>query len=285
MNYSKIIATLFLCWLSTTLFSQVAMGGWRTHFAYNSVSQIAQSENKIFAVSDGALFSVDKTDETMEFYSKVSGLNGASIARIEYDDVNQLLIVIYANGNIDLLSSGGVTNIPDLYNKQMSASKVVNHIQFYQGKAYLSCSFGIIVLNLQKKEVADTYFIGANASEVKVLNTTIHNGTIYALTATSIYKASITEPNLVNYQFWTTTSSLPGSGNFQAVASYAGQLILLRGGKLYKQESNNVWTTLLPAVTVTNFTVSNGSLNAFAASTVFLIDNTFAIYFINSLNT
>lgn len=274
MNYSKNITSLFLCWFSITLFAQVPMGGWRTHFAYNSVSQIAQSENKIFAVSDGALFSVDKSDETMEFYSKVSGLNGAGIARIEYDEANQVLVVIYANGNIDLLSSGGVTNIPDLYNKQMSASKVVNHIQFYQGKAYLSCSFGIIVLNLQKREIADTYFIGANAAEVKVLSTTIHNGTFYALSATSIYKAPITEPNLVNYQFWTTTSGLPGSGNFQSIASYAGQLILLRGGKLYKQDSNDVWTTLLPAVTVTNFTVSNGSLNAFAANTVFLIDNT-----------
>ncbi len=163
MNHSKIITTLLLCWLSTTLFSQVPMGKWRTHFAYNSVSQIAQSENKIYAVSDGALFSIDKADETMEFYSKVSGLNGAGISRIEYDAVNQVLIAIYSNGNIDVLATGGVTNIPDLYNKQMSASKAVNHIQFYNGKAYLSCSFGIVVLNLQKKEVVDTYYIGANA--------------------------------------------------------------------------------------------------------------------------
>jgi len=250
------------------------MGKWRTHFAYNSISQIAQSENKIFAVSDGALFSIDKTDETMEFYSKVSGLNGAGILRIEYDEVNQLLVVIYTNGNIDVLASGGVTNIPDLYNKQMSASKAVNHIQFFDGKAYLSCNFGIIVLNLKKKEVADTYYIGANAAEVKVLNTTIHNGEIYALTASTIYKASINEPNLVNYQFWTTSTNLPGSGEFQSAASFAGQLILLRGGKLYKQDSSNTWTDLLPAVTVTDFTVSNGSLNVFAASTVFLIDNT-----------
>lgn len=275
MNNTKIITTIFLCWLTTSIFSQVAMGKWRTHFAYNSVSQIAQSENKIYAVSDGALFSVDKTDETMEFYSKVNGLNGASISRIEYNESNQSLLVIYSNGNIDVLSSGGVTNIPDLYNKQMSASKIVNHILFYQDKAYLSCNFGIIVLNLQKKEVADTYYIGTNAAEVKVLNTTVHAGAIYAVTASTIYKASITEPNLVNYQFWSSTTGLPGSGDFQSAASYAGQLVLLRGGKLYKQDSNNVWTTLLPAVTVTDFTVSKGSLNVFAAGTVFLVDGTF----------
>ena len=59
--------------------AQLAMGKWRTHFAYNNVSQIAQSANKIFAVSEGALYSVDKQDGGLEFYSKVNGLNGTNI--------------------------------------------------------------------------------------------------------------------------------------------------------------------------------------------------------------
>ncbi|MEI8084635.1 MAG: T9SS type A sorting domain-containing protein [Paludibacter sp.] len=273
MKNTKIIAALLFCLLSTPIWSQVEMGKWRTHFAYNNASQIAQSENKIFAVSEGALFSVDKTDEVIEFYSKLSGLNGSNISNIEYDTTNKLLIIIYANGNIDVMDAGGVSNIPDLYNKQMSASKAVNQIQFYQGKAYLSCNFGIVVLNMQKKEVADTYYIGDNASEVKVLNTTVHNGTVYALTASKIYNASISETSLVNYQYWSTTTNLPGSGDFQSIASFDTQLILLRGGKLYKQDSNNNWSALLPTVSVTNFTVSNGSLNVFSGNKVYLVDN------------
>jgi len=273
MKNTKIITALLFCLLSTSIWAQVEMGKWRTHFAYNNASQIAQSENKIFAVSEGALFSVDKTDEVLEFYSKLSGLNGANISNIEYDSTNKLLIIIYANGNIDVMDSGGVSNIPDLYNKQMSANKAVNQIQFYQGKAYLSCNFGVLVLNMQKKEVTDTYYIGDNASEVKVLNTTVHDGTIYALTTSKIYKAAITNPNLVNYQYWSTTTDYPGSGVFQTIASFNSNLILLRGGKLYTKDNNNIWTTLLPAITVTNFTVSNGSLNVFAANKVYLIDN------------
>ena len=50
---------------SLTSIAQVAMGKWRTHFAYNNVSQIAQSANKIYAVSEGALFSIDKQDGGM----------------------------------------------------------------------------------------------------------------------------------------------------------------------------------------------------------------------------
>ena len=285
MKNTKIIIALFFCLISATNWAQLAMGKWRTHLAYNSVTQIAQSDSKIYAVSDGALYSVDKTDEVLEFYSKVSGLNGANISRIEYDDVTKQLLVIYANGNMDVLATGGVTNIPDLYNKQMSASKAVNQIQFYGGKAYLSCDFGILVLNMQKKEVADTYYIGANASEVKVLKTTVHNGSIYALSAATIYKASITEPSLVNYQFWTSIAGMPGSGDFQSISSFENQLVLLRGGKLYKQDSNSIWTALLPTVTATNFTVSNGSLNVFEANKVYLIDKLFNTVEVSDIGT
>jgi hypothetical protein len=270
---------------SFTISSQVAMGKWNTHFAYNSVNQIAQSDNKIYAVSNGALFSVDKLDANMEFYSKLSGLSDANISRIEFDSVNKQLLIIYDDGNIDVLSSGGVLNIPDFYNKQMSSSKEVNQIQFYNNKAYLSCDFGIIVLNTVKKEVSDTYYIGPNGAEVKVLNTAINNGTIYALTASTIFKASVTDPQLVNYEFWSTTTGLPGSGNFQKISSFGGQLILLRGGSLYKQETNNSWTPILPNIAVTDFNITNVSLNVFTSNSTYLLDNLFNSKQISNLGT
>jgi len=282
----NIFFTLILLFVFSFMsFSQVAMGKWNTHFAYNSVSQIAQSDNKIYAVSEGALFSVDKLDGNMEFYSKLSGLNDANISRIEFDNVEKQLLIIYNNGNIDVMGSGGITNIPDFYNKQMSSTKDVNQIQFYESKAYLSCNFGIMVLNMQKKEVADTYFIGPNASEVKVLNTIVNNGLIYALTTTAIYNASVTDPHLVNYADWSTLTGLPGSGDFQKISSFGGQLILLRGGTLYKQETNNSWTTILPNVTITNFNVTNLSLNVFSANSIYLIDSLYNIKQTNDLGT
>jgi hypothetical protein len=278
-----IVGFLFLL-LILPVSAQVAMGKWSTHFAYNSVSQIAQSENKIYAVSEGALFSIDKQDGVMEFYSNISGLHASNISRIDYDYVNHELLIIYSNGNIDVLSTRGVTNIPDFYSKQMN-SKDVNQIQFYQNKAYLSCNFGILVLNMATKEVLDTYFIGPNASEVKVLNTTIYNGNIYALTASTIFQASINEPQLVNYQFWGTTSGLPGSGDFQKIAAFAGQLILLRQGNLYKKGTDNLWVPFLSGVSVSDFNTSNGSLNIFSNGSVYLIDNQFNSTTVTNVST
>jgi len=283
MKKRILIVSFFPLIFSLSSVAQLAMGKWRTHFAYNNVTQIAQSPSRIYAVSEGALFSVDKQDGGMEFYSKLSGLNSSNIFQIEYDDTDKALLIIYSDGNIDIMSAGGVTNIPDFYNKQMSSSKTVNQIQFYQSKAYLSCNFGVIVLDMQKKEVKDTYYIGSNASDVAVLNTTVNNGLIYALSASTIFQASVTNPYLVNYAYWSNMTGLPGSGNYQKIGSFAGQIILLRSGQLYRQDANSNWTTLLPGVNVTNFNVSNNSLCAFDGSSVYFVDNTFNINILNNI--
>ena len=275
MKKKIFVASLLLLTFTCSISGQLAMGKWRTHFAYNSVSQVAISENKIFAISDGALFSVEKADNGQEFYSKLSGLSGTNILNIEFDKINNQLFIIYSNGNIDVLGTNGITNIPDLFNKQMTATKDVNNIQFYNNKAYLACNFGILVLDSKKKEVADTYIIGQNATDIKVLNTCIHKGIIYALSTNTIYKASISNPNLVNYEFWSTLNSLPGSGELQKILSFSNNLFVLRGGVIYKQEIDNTWTTFHSELTASNMIVSNENLIIFSTPNTYIFDSNF----------
>ena len=275
---------LLISGLTSLLHAQIAMGKWRTHFAYNIVNQITQSENKVFAVSEGALFSVDKEDQEIEFYSKLSGLSDSNISGIEYDAENKQLLIVYLNGNIDFLSSGGVVNIPDLYNKQMSSSKAVNHIAFYNGKAYLSCGFGVLVLNMNRREVADTYFIGPNGANINVLNTTINNSYIYALTSNAIYKGLANEPNLVNYEYWTTVNGLPGSGELKKLLSFGGKLILQREDKLYSMDENNLWSPFLSQISVSGFYISNGKMMIYdGASSVYLVNESFNVSLIENI--
>ena len=84
----KSILSIISILLTTVVVAQtdypVAMGKWRTHLAYNSVSQIAQSSTSIYAISDGALFSVGKEDKDIQVFTKISGLNDVNIIKIEY---------------------------------------------------------------------------------------------------------------------------------------------------------------------------------------------------------
>lgn len=263
--------TLFVVAFSVQ--SQIEMGKWRTHFGYNNMSKISQTSNKVFVVSSGALFSVDKRDGSMEFYSKTTGLNGTRVSIVGYDEVSNKLLIIYDDGNIDFLTVGGVTNLAEYYNKQMSANKEVNHILFNGNTAFLSCNFGIITLNMTKMEIQDTYYIGADASEVKVLNTTKQNGFIYAVTPTAIYKADINNPFLINYESWTNVTGLPGSGNLQALYAFGDDLILLRSGKIYKQNSGGTWSNLDVSLNYTNIGTSENYLFGYTAGSTYVFNS------------
>ncbi len=263
--YLFLLSPVILC-------AQTAMGKWNTYLAYNTVSQITLSDNKVFAISEGALFSVGKSDGDMEFYSKMSGLNDANISKIAYDEVNNQLVIIYQSGNIDIMYSGGIANIPDLYNKQMNTSKAINHISFYDDKAFLSTEFGIIALNLSKKEIADTYIIGDNATEIKVLATQTVGDKIFACSSINIYQADVNSPHLVNYEYWSKMTNLPGTGNIMSVFSFSNKLFMVRDSKIYQFDGIS-WSTILNGKKFTNWNVSDGKL--------ILNDGTTSIYILD----
>ncbi len=260
-KYTRILlCALYACF--GALQAQTPMGKWHTYFSYNSVNQLTQSANKIFAVSDGALFSLNKDDGSIQTFSKVNGLNGSNIVNLKYNDTSKNLLVIYNDGNMDFLSENGIINLPDYRNKQMSVDKTVNHILFNNEKAYLSCNFGIISLNMDKQEIKDTYYIGNNASEVKVLSTAILKNQLYAASPTDVYVGSLSDPYLVSYEHWTKLSGLPGSGNIQNLTVFAEKLVLQRGGVLYIQGDDEVWRQLDNATQYSKITLAGDYLLA-----------------------
>lgn len=265
---------LLLLVINLTAVGQGIIGNWRTHLAYNSVNQIAQSKNKIFAVSEGSLYSVSKLDGDIEFYSKMSGLNDANILKIEFDEANNQLLIIYQNGNIDIMHEAGVNNIPDLYRKQMSNSKAINEVSFVGKNAYLSSDFGILLVNMEKQEITDTYIIGQGGRETKVLSTMIHNDTIYSISENQLLWSDARKPHLlVNFEYWKPVANLPGSGDFKKVVSFGGKLLLQRGNQLFRRDGAANWTPLASAFTIHSVQVSHGR--------VIINDKTNVVYTLN----
>jgi hypothetical protein len=220
--------------------AQLAMGSWRTHLAYNQITQITQSEDKIYAISDGALFSINKYDESSEVYSKTYGLSDTKIAQIQYSYTNHLLFIAYQNSNIDLITDDGeIFNITDIYKKNINGSKIINDILFINNKAYVACDFGIVVINLTKKEIADTYIIGPNASMIKIKSLVELNNKLYAITDNTIYMADMNS-NMTNYQNWKTLiTSL--TETYQKAIIYNGVLLVLTEDKNVHAYANQTW--------------------------------------------
>lgn len=177
---------------------------WTTHFAYTDIEDIQLSSKRVYALSAGSLCSIDRSDESISYYSKLNGLNGSIIHRIGYDAYTGKLVICYDDGMIDLMDADeNVSAVADLYNKSISSSKQVRAMAFRNGRAYLGMSFGILALNIRKQEISDTYYIGEEGAEVPVSAITIIGDSIYAAADNKLYCAHLND-NLVDYAFWHT---------------------------------------------------------------------------------
>ena len=82
---------LVICLLNCFFGANAAV--WESMFSYNKVNQIAVADDKVYAVSDGALFSVEKYSERLEKYDAGSGLHGTTICCISYAKELDMLII------------------------------------------------------------------------------------------------------------------------------------------------------------------------------------------------
>ena len=125
----------------------IAIGEWRTHFPYGEGVSLTETNNNISCATSLSLFSYDYEDQSIETYSKVSGLSGVGIQKIGYSHDQNVLMIVYNDANIDLVYPDHIYNLSDIQRKSMVGQKAINHIYFYEEVAYLSFSFGIVLLD------------------------------------------------------------------------------------------------------------------------------------------
>lgn len=193
------------------IFSQgIAIGEWRDHLPYNSCISITEGNGMVYCATKYAVFSFDKNDNSLERITKINYLSDIGVSRVSYHDGLNMLIVTYSNGNIDLIENGSdVTNISDIKRKPIPGNKTINNVLFINNYAYLACGFGIVVLDLEKKEIKDTYYIGPNGSQIEIFDLTTDGSNIFAATESGIYEADLSSPYLSNYSYWTKHTEMP----------------------------------------------------------------------------
>lgn len=245
-------ALLFIFLFSSLNAFGQKIGSWADHLFYRNVVDVTVGGDKIYAASQQALFAFDKRDNSISRISKATGLSDISDMipdfnqKIKYHDGLNLLLIAYTNGNIDIYKEGLVNNIPDIKNAIIVGEKRIQHIYFDGDLAYLSTSFGIVVVNLAKNEIKDTYEIGPGGIPVKIYSTTTHDGNIYAASASGVYRASlINGDNLKNFANWTLLG--PGQGLQQSTASgiitFDNSVYSIVGDTVYRQNGIDNWSS------------------------------------------
>ena len=174
---------------------------WTTHFAYNNVTQIAMASDKVYAISDGSLYSVDKQSELIKVYNNQSGLHSTGITCIHYDATGKQLLIGYSTGKMDIMSANGVKYISELYNKDMTQRKTIYNFTIKGRTAYLATAYGVQTMDLRENKLVDSYWLRPGGQETEVKDVLIKNDSIYAFTDDSLFCASM-QANLVDYTVW-----------------------------------------------------------------------------------
>jgi len=230
------------------------IGYWREHLNYQNTIQVVKGD-KIYCATANNVFSVDTNNE-VERYSKVSGLNDLGVSCIAWDDLSRQLVIVYNNSNLDLLKGDNVNNIGDIKRSSIVGNKTIYNIFCSGGLAYLSSGLGIIVADLAKLEIKDTWMIGANGNQVKVNGFTSDGTYFYAATDEGVRRAAINANNLANYNNWVSM----GVGN--GLSAGAANNVLFTSNKLVVQKNDSL------------FILNNNMFNFLYASSPLSIANT-----------
>ena len=248
---------------------------WQGYFSYNEIKGVSGSANTVFAASENALFSKNSSNNIIKTTNTVDGLSGQTISSIYHSVKFNKTIIGYENGLIIVINEadGSMLKVVDIISKQLpSEIKKVNHFFEHEGFAYVSCDFGIVQFNLATMQFGDTYFIGDNGAELKVNQTAVHNGFIYAATSNGIRKATIANQNLIDFNQW----SLVASGNWLSVNAFGTELYTINtAGNINKFNSGSNSFASIEQITPPFLysSVAAGYFTVTALNTVYVFDD------------
>jgi ligand-binding sensor domain-containing protein len=255
----------FYCTALTIPFVSLAqlqpIGQWRDHLPYQQVTSVTYTNGKIWAATPYSLFSVEVADNTIERWSRTNGLAETGISAIGAEPNGQRMVIAYNNSNIDVLVEDKIVNINSLKNASIAGDKTVKAVFIDQQLAYLATGIGIVVINLDKYEIKDTYIIGTGGTKVAVNAITGNGNTLYAATSEGLKKAP-TNANLADFRNWQLVSGSNGlpAGNVQALASLENNVVAVRNDSLWLQ-SGSTWSLLYrDGWAIRNCTVSNNKI-------------------------
>ncbi len=208
-NMARLFAIINILLVASTLQAQIINSTWRDHMSYFGGKAVAVSNTDVYCATELNIFCYSKEDGRITHLTPIEGLSEMGIGAIAYNDKTQELIIGYISGNIDIVSDDGkVHNMPSLKNSDFTNNKKINHINIHGGTAYLSCSFGIIAIDISRREFSDTYILGSDGKHININSSVVYDGYLYALTNTGLMRGRLDNPFLTDLKNWEQVTEL-----------------------------------------------------------------------------
>ena len=227
MKRTDLIIILLFC--SQLICGQKPVGSWADHLSYYTAKNVAIAPGIVYASTGSSLIVYNMSSNEITRLSKVQGLTETGISSIAWSSEQNALVIAYTSTNIDILKNKTVFNIPDIKRKYITGNKMIYRIKTRGKYAYLACSFGIVVVDLTKGEIYDTWKPGDESGTPEIYDLTFTSDRIYAATGAGVYYAGISDPGLAYFGNWTLVSELPTpQGAYNAIVASQNRVYVNR---------------------------------------------------------
>lgn len=239
-------------------------GDWKVYAAYHQATDAVVFNGLVYVLSGGGLYSYDPEYTEVVTYDKSTVLSDNGIFGIRVCEATGQLVIVYTNGNVDLLDTGGgILNMSELKGKSMS-DKTINDLYVDGAYVYISTNSGIVVLDTKRKVFSSYYNFGRQVTSV-----TIDGGYLVALTDKGVYKGLLSA-NLLDSNNWNCTSErvlsrlVSFDGTFYALTQ-AGRLALVK-------DKDSFEISTVDNSTINGYSVCGDRLFLFSSSSIYVYD-------------
>ena len=230
-----------ICFLSfhSIPVSAQQIGTWKIYPAYSVSTSNVPVGHRIYSVMEGKLMAYDTDDGSITTFDWQKQLSDVTINFIRYNAESKRLIIIYDNGNIDLLSTEDdsyVINLAQLKNSTI-INKDVNFVQSSGRYAYICTGFGIVVVDMVDGIIRDSYELGLNVKCCALSQKNIFLGT-----TTGLWRGTLTD-NLKDKSNWTQLNDYFKPNHME---TFDGHVWIHVGNYLFLvNEDEATWKTIL----------------------------------------
>lgn len=218
---------IVLFFISQLFFAQQNNQLWKGYFSYNEIVDVEAASNSVFAATQNAVFSKATTSSDLKIFNSINGFKPESITTIHHSQSTNKTFAGNTNGLLLVINSdGSISSKVDIINEVPvpSNKKKINDFYEHDGKLYVATDYGISVMDIATSEFIITYFVGTAGEETEVLQTTVLNNQIYAVTRSfGIRKGDLSNPNLYDFSQWQTFDT----GFWLGIVTFNNELVAM----------------------------------------------------------
>jgi ligand-binding sensor domain-containing protein len=209
--------------------------------------------------SKNGLFYFDKAQNNTQIISKIDGLSENIVSTLQYDHNSKGLLIAYQNATIDWLQNGEIFSNTAIKDLEIAGNKQIYQIYFYQNRAYLCTDFGVVVWDITRKLILDTYKnLGVGGANIPIYSASVSNDSLFLGTSQGVIAGSLAS-NLLDFNQWkrfNLTNNIP-TQSIKKVVTLQNKVYAIfqsSSNNLYKYSHQNQWQIINTTQNINNLT-------------------------------